>query len=337
MNRKNTLTSLSALTLASLAGTLLAGPLSPPAGPVASTMKTITEVEPRIAINATNTPGDTGSTFKITQSGSYYLTADVVALANKVGISVTASNVTIDLNGFGITSSAGAAQAAIEKTSSTGSLSVRNGFMQGPFGNKAVAAGSSAQIEDLAITQGQIAISGSPSGVRRCRITGGGFFPLIALYGSENASSVIEDCQLVHTSSTGDGIVSFHKDSTIRGCTVTSNSAFDNNAILVQAPGHVIEDCTVRGFLAGVNGGSVVKNCTISGVVGSGIFISDAIVEGNRLFNCGTGINVVSGSSALVLANRFRGCTTPILGSGNGIAPTSTAQAATNPNANIAN
>ncbi len=38
-----------------------AGDLNPPSGPVTPTMKTLTEVEPRIAINATNTPGSGNS------------------------------------------------------------------------------------------------------------------------------------------------------------------------------------------------------------------------------------------------------------------------------------
>ena len=54
-----------------IAALALAGPLNPPAGPVTSTYKTLTEVEPRIAINLTNTPGDANSVFKITQRGSY--------------------------------------------------------------------------------------------------------------------------------------------------------------------------------------------------------------------------------------------------------------------------
>lgn len=44
-----------ALMLAASAGLLIAGPLNPPGGPVASSMKTLSEVEPRIVINATNT------------------------------------------------------------------------------------------------------------------------------------------------------------------------------------------------------------------------------------------------------------------------------------------
>src|SRR6478672_5324618 len=80
-----------------------AGDLNPPAGPVASTMKTLSEVEPRIAINATNTPGDADSVFKISQPGSYYLTGNVTGVASKYGIEIAASGVTVDLAGFELT------------------------------------------------------------------------------------------------------------------------------------------------------------------------------------------------------------------------------------------
>ncbi len=98
--RLKTVLSLAALTILFSGGTLSAGPLTPPAGPVTSTGKTLTEVEPRIAINATNTPGDADSLFKITQPGSYYLTGNITGVANKHGIEIAASGVTIDLNGF---------------------------------------------------------------------------------------------------------------------------------------------------------------------------------------------------------------------------------------------
>jgi len=58
-----------------------AGDLNPPPGPVASTMKTLSEVEPRIAVNSINTPGDADSLFKITQPGSYYLTGNITGVA----------------------------------------------------------------------------------------------------------------------------------------------------------------------------------------------------------------------------------------------------------------
>ncbi|RMD64345.1 MAG: hypothetical protein D6824_04110, partial [Planctomycetota bacterium] len=92
--------SMAAVVAATTGAQALAGPLNPPAGPIAPTHKTLTEVEPRIAVSADNTPGDADSVFKITQSGSYYLLGDVVGERLKFGIEITAPNVTLDLNGF---------------------------------------------------------------------------------------------------------------------------------------------------------------------------------------------------------------------------------------------
>ena len=85
----------------------VAGPLNPPAGPVTSSYKTLTEVEPRIAINSTNTPGDADSTFRITQSGPYYPTGNITAAAGFNGIENDASNVTPDRMGHRVIGSLG--------------------------------------------------------------------------------------------------------------------------------------------------------------------------------------------------------------------------------------
>ena len=66
-----------ALALSASAGLLIAGPLTPPAGPVGPTYKTLSEVEPRTALNAANTPGDASNLFIISQPGSYYLTGPI--------------------------------------------------------------------------------------------------------------------------------------------------------------------------------------------------------------------------------------------------------------------
>ncbi|HYC99633.1 MAG TPA: hypothetical protein VEB22_00270, partial [Phycisphaerales bacterium] len=47
-----------------------AGPLVPPAGAVAPTAKPLGELEPRTAVNATNTPGNLTNVYRITQPGS---------------------------------------------------------------------------------------------------------------------------------------------------------------------------------------------------------------------------------------------------------------------------
>src|SRR5689334_4165953 len=88
---------------ASLAPRALAGPLNPPAGPVAPSLKTLPEVEPRTAINSTNTPGDDTTLYRISQPGSYYLTGDITGIPGKASIAIACAQATIDLNGFKIT------------------------------------------------------------------------------------------------------------------------------------------------------------------------------------------------------------------------------------------
>ena len=128
-----------ALVLVAAAGsaTLLAGPLDPPAGPIGPTFKTLTEVEPRIAINATNTPGDGDSVFRITHPGSYYLTGNVTGVAAKHGIKVLGSNVSIDLNGFSLQGVAGSLDGVRANTANAHSLRIVNGTISG-FGGSGI-------------------------------------------------------------------------------------------------------------------------------------------------------------------------------------------------------
>lgn len=75
----------------------LAGDLTPPIGPVQPTFKTLTEVEPRIGIR---NDFDTLTPIVISEPGSYYLLEDVTAFPSADGIRITASDVSLDLNGF---------------------------------------------------------------------------------------------------------------------------------------------------------------------------------------------------------------------------------------------
>lgn len=105
--RRNTLMLFAGVGLLVSGAVLFAGPLDPPAGPVAGTGKALNEVEPRIAINSTNTPGDSDSLYKISQPGSYYLTSNITGVAGKHGIEIAASGVVLDLNGFALVGVAG--------------------------------------------------------------------------------------------------------------------------------------------------------------------------------------------------------------------------------------
>jgi hypothetical protein len=62
-------------------------------------MKTLQQVEPRIDL--ATVPSESGTQHKISQSGSYYL-SDNLVVSNSIGISILASDVTLDLNGFKI-------------------------------------------------------------------------------------------------------------------------------------------------------------------------------------------------------------------------------------------
>lgn len=113
--------------LTAVAGRVSAGPLTPPVGPVAATMKTLSDVEPRTEMNAANTPGDADSMLRITAPGSYYLTSSITALPGKRGIEIAADDVTIDLNGFRIGGYAGALQGIKCVGTARRNVTIRNG------------------------------------------------------------------------------------------------------------------------------------------------------------------------------------------------------------------
>jgi hypothetical protein len=176
--------------LALVAGTALAGPLTPPAGPVASTHKTLTEVEPRIAINSTNTPGDndaTPSMFKITQPGSYYLAGNVAGVAGKIGIEVTAFGVTLDLNGFTLTGVAGSLSGI---SISSGGTEVRNGTVRNWGGDGIGGSGTHNRVVDVRAfnNAGMGIYAGNYSEARNCMSVSNGSHG-IGIYASKVAPS----------------------------------------------------------------------------------------------------------------------------------------------------
>jgi hypothetical protein len=99
------------------------GPLTPPGAPSPS-MKSLDQIEARTAISS--------APFNITTSGSYYLTQNLtVAAGNAITISV--SNVTLDLNGFTISSteSPAGSSSAILLGSGLSNVTIVNGLVDG--------------------------------------------------------------------------------------------------------------------------------------------------------------------------------------------------------------
>lgn len=162
---------------AAAAAFTLAGDLNPPAGPVAPTMKTLDEIEPRIAINDANTPGNSSARFIISQPGSYYLTGNIGALGNRAGIRIDSNGVTIDLNGF-VIDGTGTSGTTASGMTSLGTVTrapiIRNGEISNWPSYGVFLVGEGGALEDLVIrgnaTHG-VQLS-NRSAIRRCTLIG---------------------------------------------------------------------------------------------------------------------------------------------------------------------
>lgn len=295
----------------------LAGPITPPPGPVASTFKTLTEVEPRIAINATNTPGDADSAFRIAISGSYYLTGNIiVTAADKHGIEIAASGVTIDLNGFILAGPLGAAFDGVAASAAgLRNIEVRNGTISG-FGGDGVdfqaMQASACVVRDLRVR------GNSGAGIRV-----GPASSVIACTVYENSTDgIVADpgCSIASCLSSSNGFIGIRASTgaNISGCTANVNGTIGISA----GANSRISDCTgasngtlgiaasnstfslssasgngTHGF--SISSGSTITACTADRNDGNGISgVDDNTISGcTTADNGGEGISVASGNS----------------------------------------
>jgi hypothetical protein len=111
---------------------LAQGALTPPGAP-APTMKTLTQIEPRTPLQAgaTGVTANTNGGFTISAPGSYYLSGNLT-VASGDGIKIDTNNVTLDLNGFTLSSTSNpASDIAIFIPSIWANIIIRNGHIRG--------------------------------------------------------------------------------------------------------------------------------------------------------------------------------------------------------------
>ena len=247
--------------IAALASTRAkAGPLAPPAGAVGSTGKTLTEVEPRTAVNAQNTPPAGNYLFVLPAAGSYMLTGNISIPANRTAILLN-EGATLDLNGFTISGS-GATSNAIEARNG---CTVRNGSITNVASAVLIGVNPlfSLIVEDLRISAflSRGIDVGGPSVVRRCTVSGQGITG-IELQGDHG---VVEDCTV--SNPTGAGIY-LNSYSAARRCNVNRASIGIRLGFGSLADGCLTASTGHTGIQAGQRA-SVQRCTTVAATVGA--------------------------------------------------------------------
>lgn len=313
------------------------GSLAPPGAP-APTMKTLAQIEPRTPISALP--------FTITNAGSYYVTTNLTGVSGANGITITASDVTLDLSGFTLTGVSNALD-GIHINTGLARVTIRNGVIRdwsgiGCSGVKADQC-TGCVFERLRISGSGSwgLVSGERSTVRDCTVVnnpGGGIAMdyhslAIGCMSAENGGNgfwspngaTMQDCVAMNNAgdgfgtgavsaitgcssrdNAGDGF-SFGDGSTLNACAATANGGAGVRAGL----NCVVKDCSVKN---NGNGGVVATdNCTISGCAvrqnysPGGIQVQTAcLVLGNTCFEHDGGSDM-PGIRALGTGNRIEG------------------------------
>lgn len=311
-----------------------AGDLNPPVGPIAPTHKTLTEVEPRIAVNAVNTPGNAISLYRISVSGSYYLTGNITGVSGKHGIFIDAHDVTLDLNGFaliGVTDSLD----GIIVPGARNNVVIRNGLIR-LWGESGIE--SKANIGRIErITSSQNGAWGIDNGMAEtlsahvvsCETYGNG--GLVSGSGGIRAWASAHIVNCVTVGNIGDGI-NAGSASTVSGCT----SGFNNGDGIVVEDASAVFNCLSSYNLG--DGIQALRKCrifnnscsvnTIGGGAGIHLIEDSTHVEGNVCINNAKGIDVDSAGNIIIRNTCTSNGTNWDIVAGNAVAPI--VQASTN-------
>ena len=257
--------------VAAMAAVVRGGPLDPPGGPGSTD-----------AVRLPGTPISAAG-FDITQPGSYYLTRNITGVSGDSGISIAASNVTLNLNGFALIGSPGATQGVIV-TGTRSAVTVRNGTVRDwPSTGVDLDGASSALLDDVHVLNngGTQVRLGRNSTARDCQ-SSGGTLGIVA-----DVNSNISGCKVVG-SATG---IFAAGDTHVIDNTVddAQELAPSDCGIVVQGSGNRVQQNAVTGSTRGY--------CTDAGAAGN-VFVQNFAAGNDDDYG---GVNAVSTQLAPVV------------------------------------
>jgi len=259
-----------------VSGSAFAGSLQPTAAP-GPTMKPLSAIEPRVSVQSLS--GSATSMYVISESGSYYLTANINADPNKNGIEITCDNVTVDLKGFSI-------NGAGKSVGSTGSgiraydinqITIQNGFI-GHFRDRGINAESSINltVENVVVEDCYYGIYGGMNcTIQKCK-------------SSDNTTTGIYAGQGLITgcSSYNNAVTGIYAST---GCTISNNVVYNNREGIKVSSGCYIHHNNISGSSLGAgikahNDFNVIENNIVTGCYyGLDLNENESLYLNNRL------------------------------------------------------